>query len=126
MKRGWIALLMIALSLVGGIFDYVYVESNTAAYMSMLSDAEEKMKQNQVLEAESAAKRLEHRFISQSGILDAFNPHGESKSISCDLSVLTVYAGTGETEEFLATAARVGREINALRESKQLRWGNIF
>ena len=88
MKRGWIALAMIALSLVLGGIEYIYVTSNADAYVKMLDDADEKIAHNLVYEAESAAERLDNRFRKQSGIFNIFMYHSEMEHISCDLAML--------------------------------------
>ena len=126
MKRGWIAVIMIALSLAFGGMDYYYVTSNADIYAGMLTEAQEKMEQSEITEAESVAQRLDYRFRSQKGLMNIFMHHSESGGISCDLAMLEMYARTGGTEEFLATAARAKREIMTMKNSKLLRWENIF
>ena len=126
MKRGWIALAMIALSLVLGGIEYIYVTSNADAYVKMLDDADEKIAHNLVYEAESAAERLDNRFRKQSGIFNIFMYHSEMEHISCDLAMLRRYAQTGATADFLATSACAKREILAIRDRKALKWENIF
>ena len=126
MKRGWIAVIMIALSLLLGGTEYIYVTSNADAYLQMLDDADEKMAQNEVYEAQSAAERLDNRFKKQSGMFNIFMFHSEIGHISSDLSMLKSYARTGATEDFLATSACARRKIEAIRDSKQMKWENIF
>ena len=126
MKRGWIALIMIALSLVLGGIEYIYVTSNADAYVQMLDDADEKMAHNQVYEAESVATRLDNRFRKQSGMFNIFMFHSDVGHISSDLAMLRQYARTGAVEDFLATSACARRKIQAIKDSKQLRWENVF
>lgn len=126
MKRGWIAIVMIALSLICGGFEYIYVTGNANVYAGMLDDADDKMEHSLIKDAESVVRRLDHRFKSESGVLNMFMNHGGADNISSDLAMLCRYAQTGDTEEFLATSARAKREILTMRESKRLSWGNIF
>ena len=105
MKRGWIALIMILLSLTLGGIEYIYVTTNADAYVQMLDDADEKIMQNQVYEAQSVAERLDHRFQKQSGLFNVFMYHTEIGHISSDLAMLRRYAQTGSVEDFLATSA---------------------
>lgn len=126
MKRGWIALIMIAVSLLLGGIEYIYVTANADAYIKMLDDADEKMAHSEIYEAESAAQRLDNRFQKQSAVFNIFMYHSEIGHISCDLAMLRRYARTGETAEFLATSACARREILAIRSAKLLRWENIF
>ena len=126
MKRGWIALAMIALSLLLGGIEYYYVTSNADLYVQMLDDADEKMAHTQVYEAESVAQRLDHRFKNQSGMFNIFMYHSEIGHISSDLAMLRRYAQTGSVAEFLATSACAKREIMQIRDLKQLKWENIF
>lgn len=126
MKRGWIALAMIALSLILGGIEYGYVTMNADAYVKMLDDADEKMLHNEVYLAQSAAERLDNRFRKQSGMFNIFMFHSDIGHISSDLAMLKRYAQTGSTEDFLATSACARRKILDIRDSKQMKWGNIF
>lgn len=126
MKRGWIALAMIALSLILGGIEYGYVTMNVDAYVQMLDDADDKMAHNLVYEAQSVAERLDNRFRKQSGIFNVFMYHSEVGHISSDLAMLRRYAQTGSVEEFLATSACAKREILTIRDAKLLKWENIF
>ena len=126
MKRGWIALLMIALSLICGGTEYFYVTSNAGVYIRMLDDADEKMERGQIKDAESAVRRLDHRFGGDLSTLEIFAHHNGADSISGDLAMLCRLAQTGRAEEFLAVSAKAKREISALRDSETLSWGNIF
>lgn len=126
MKRGWIAVCMVALSLLLGGAEYLYVTANADTYIAMLSDADDKIAQNDIIGAESAAKRLRNRFRNQSGVFNIFMYHSEVGDIDSDLAMLEQYARTGTVEEFLATSARAKREIRAIRDAKQLRWDNIL
>ncbi|WP_407383275.1 DUF4363 family protein [Ruminococcus sp.] len=126
MKRGWIALAMIALSLILGGIEYGYVTMNVDAYVQMLDDADDKMTHSLVYEAQSVAERLDNRFRKQSGIFNIFMYHSEVGHISSDLAMLRRYAQTGSVEEFLATSACAKREILTIRDAKLLKWENIF
>lgn len=126
MKRGWIAAVMIALSLLLGWSEYFYVTSNADAYIAMLDDADEKMAHNEIQEAASTAKRLDTRFRKQSGAFNIFMFHSEIGHIASDLAMLEQYAKTGATEDFLATSACARRKIQAIRDSKQMKWENIL
>ena len=126
LKRGWIALIMIALSLIFGGIEYYYVTSNADAYVQMLDDADEKIAHNQVYEAESVAQRLDNRFRKQSGMFNIFMFHSEIGHISSDLAMLRRYAQTGSVEDFLATSACAKRKILEIREAKMLKWENVF
>ena len=118
MKRGWIALGMIALSLILGGIEYFYVTSNVNAYVKIMH--------NQVYEAESVAQKLDHRFSKQSGVFNIFMYHSEIGHIASDLAMLRRYAQTGSVEDFLATSACAKRKILTIKDSKSLKWGNIF
>ncbi len=126
MKRGWIALMMLALSLVLGGIEYYYVTSNADAYLSMLDEADRRMEEHDFIGAESSAKRLSNRFRNQSGMFGVFMYHSEVGDIESDLRMMIRYAGSGDAPEFLATSACARREIQSIRQSKQLKWENIF
>lgn len=126
MKRGWIAAVMTAVSLALGIFEYAYVERNTAYYLAMLDDADEKMKQNQVYDAQSVAERLEHRYKNEIPLYDIFMYHTEVADVSGHLVMLSKYAMAGDTAEFLATSALTRLEIENIRYSRHLKIDNIL
>ena len=126
MKRGWIAVGMIALSLILGAIEYVTVTMSTDLYVQMLDDADEKMAHSEVYAAESVAERLDNRFRKESGMFNIFMYHSEISHISSDLAMLRRYAQTGSAEDFLATSACAKRKILAIRDSKLLKWENIF
>lgn len=126
MKRGWIAGLLIALSLIAGLTEYGYVRASTSMYLSLLDEAQERMASGEVHNAQSTAERLERRFEGQSGMFNIFMYHSEVGHIASDLSRLKEYARTGDASEFLATASCAKTEIEAIREAKSVRWDNIF
>ena len=126
MKRGWLAVCMIALSLLLAGAEYLYVTSAADTYVSMLEEADGKMAQSDIYGAESAAKRLQTRFGRQSGMFNIFMYHSEVGDIANDIAMLVRYAQTGCTEEFLATSARAKRELLSVKYSKQLKWDNLF
>lgn len=126
MKRGWIALAMIALAMLLGGVEYVYVTSNADAYIKMLDDADEKMMHNEVLDAETEAEKLDNRFRKQSGMFNIFMFHSEVGHISSDLAMLREYARTADTEDFLATSACARRKILDIKNAKLMKWENIF
>ena len=61
MKRGWIAVVMIALSLICGGFEYIFVTSNADVYAGMLDDADDKMEHSLIKDAESARPPIQKR-----------------------------------------------------------------
>ncbi len=126
MKRGWIALGMIALALMLGGVEYIYVTSNADAYIKMLDSADEKMMHNEVLDAETEAEKLDNRFRKQSGMFNIFMFHSEVGHISSDLAMLRQYARTADTEDFLATSACARRKIQDIKNAKLMKWENIL
>ena len=126
MKRGWIAVGMIALSLILGGTEYYYVTSNADAYIQMLDEADEQMMHNEVYAAQETAEKLDNRFNKQNGMFNIFMFHSDIGHISSDLAMLERYAQTGDAEDFLATSACAKRKITAIRESKMMKFGNIF
>ena len=126
MKRGWLAVCMIALSLLLAGAEYLYVTSAADTYVSMLEEADGKMAQNDIYGAESAAKRLQTRFGKQSGMFNIFMFHSEVGHISSDLAMLRQYARTADTEDFLATSACARRKIQDIKNAKLMKWENIL
>ena len=126
MKRGWIALGMIALTMLLGGVEYIYVTSNADAYIKMLDSADEKMMHNEVLDAETEAEKLDNRFRKQSGMFNIFMFHSEVGHISSDLAMLKQYARTADTEDFLATSACARRKIQDIKNAKLMKWENIL
>ena len=126
MKRGWIALGMIALSMLLGGIEYIYVTSNADAYIKMLDDADEKMMHNEMFEAQTAAEKLDNRFRKQRGMFNIFMFHSEIGHISSDLAMLKRYAQTADAEDFLATSACAKRKIQEIKNAKLMRWENVF
>ena len=126
MKRGWIALGMLALSLILGGVEYGYVTVNADAYLSMLEEADQRIAERDFVGAESTAKRLSNRFRHQSGMFNIFMYHSEVGNIESDLSRMISYARNGDASEFSATAACARREIRSIRDSKQLKWENVL
>ena len=125
MKRGC-ALGMIALALLLGGVEYIYVTSNADAYIKMLDSADEKMMHNEVLDAETEAEKLDNRFRKQSGMFNIFMFHSEVGHISSDLAMLKQYARTADTEDFLATSACARRKIQDIKNAKLMKWENIL
>lgn len=126
MKRGWIAILMIALSLLTAGIEYLYVTGNAGVYLDMLNEADGDMEQNQVPEAQSVVERLDYRYQKQSKIFDIFMYHSDVNSVGSDLAMLRRYAQVGDTAEFLATSARAKRQILSFSNAKLPTLENIL
>ncbi len=126
MKRGWIAVAMIALSLLIAGSEYLYTTQNAQVYLTMLNDADEKMEQNETEDALSVAERLDTRFSKESKIYEIFTFHSDVLSISTDLAALRRYAQAGDTAQYLATSAQVKRKIIALSNNRVPRIENIL
>ena len=126
MKRGWIAFVMITLTMLLGGIEYIYVTTNADAYIKMLDDADEKMMHNEVLDAQTEAEKLDNRFRKQSGMFNVFMFHSEIGHISSDLAMLKEYARTADTEDFLATSACARRKIQDIKNAKLMKWENIL
>ena len=58
MRRGWIALVMIALSLLLGITEYSYVTSNSNVYLRMLEEADQRINKLDLVREQSLRRRL--------------------------------------------------------------------
>ena len=126
MKRRWIALTMFILCLLLGGIEYLYVNNTTQLYTKMLDDADEKMASNRMDEALSVTERLDYRLQDQSAWLSVFMYHSEVNNVAYDLAKMRRYAQTGDVEDFLATSAKAKREIQDIRDSKTLKWENVF
>lgn len=126
MKRGYIAVILIVLSLIIGGVEYVYVTGTTDALLALLDEADAHMEQNEVYQAHSVAERLDYRFTNSSETLKIFAYHSEVGNISGEIAALRRYAQTGSAAEFLATSAKLKRDISSVKYSKQLKLENIL
>ncbi len=126
MRRGWIALVMVGLSLILGGVEYFTVTSGVDRCIAMLDEADRHIANNEIADAQSTAERLDRRFAGESVLFDIFMYHSEVSTIANDLAMLRRYAETGEISEFLATSAKAKHELIALKNSKQLRLENVF
>ncbi len=126
MKRGWIAVGLIAVSLIIGGVEYLYTASAARIYTEMLNDADACMEDNDAYEAQSITERLDHRFNEDKEILKSFSFHSDINAIGNDLAALRRYAQTGNTADYLALSAQTKRRILALSELRSPRLGNIF
>ena len=126
MKRGWIALILMAISILNGAAEYLYVTTNTEAYIVMLDEADAFIAENRISEAQTTAEKLDYRFSKQSPVFNIFMYHCDVSGIGSDLAMLTRYARTGEVGEFLATSAKARREIMNVHNAKLLNWENLL
>ena len=126
MKRAWIAVGLIALSLILGGVEYLYVTTAANVYTEMLNEADEHMEKNEAYEVQSITERLDHRFNEDAGMLDMVSFHSEINAVSYDLASLRRYAQTGNTADYLALSAQVKRKILTLSDLRSPRLENIF
>lgn len=126
MKRAWIALGLIALSLIIGGVDYLYTATASKIYTDMLTQADAHMEKNEAYEAQSVTERLDHRFGEDRQVLHIFSFHSEINAIGSDLAAMRRYAQTGNTADYLAASAQARRKITALSEMRTPRLGNIL
>lgn len=126
MKRGWIALGLIALSLILGAVDALYTHAVAEKYTAMLNEADAHMERSEIAEAQSVTERLDHRFGEDKGVLHIFSFHSDVNAVGNDLAALRRYAQTGSAADFLAQSAQAKRRILALAELREPRTGNIL
>ena len=126
MKRAWIALGLIAVSLAIGGIDYLYTATAAGVYSEMLSEADAHMEKNEAYEAQSVTERLDHRFSEDMRVLQIFSFHSDVNVISNDLAAMRRFSQTGNTADYLATSAQARRRISALYEVKAPKPGNIL
>ena len=126
MKRGWIALGLIAAALVLSGAEYLFTASAAHTYTQMLNEADACMESGDTEGAQSLAERLDHRFNEDKGILHIFSFHSDINAIGGDLAVLRRYAQNDSLADFLATSAQAKRRILTLRELRVPRLGNIL
>lgn len=126
MKRGWIALGLIALSLIIGGAEYLYTTNAAKIYTEMLNEADAHMEHNEAYEAQSVTERLDHRFNEDKNILDTFSFHSDINAIANDLGALRRFSQTGNTADFLALSAQTKRRIITLSELRIPRLENIL
>ena len=126
MNRAWIALGLIAASLIVGGIDYIYTATATKIYTEMLSEADEHMEKNEAYEAQSLTERLDHRFNEDKRIMQIFSFHSEIDAVDYDLAAMKRFAQTGNTADYLATSAQAKRRILSLYELRTPKLGNIL
>lgn len=126
MKRAWIAIGLIVLSLILGGAEYLYAATAAKVYTEMLNEADEHMERNEAYEVQSITERLDHRFGEDAGLFDMLSFHSEINAISYDLASLRRYAQTGNTADYLALSAQVKRKILTLADIRSPRLENIL
>ena len=126
MKRAWIALGLILVSLLIGGIDYLYAAGASDIYTDMLNKADAHIEKNEAYEAQSVTERLDHRYNEDKRILHIFSFHSDINAIGNDLAALRRYAQTGNTADYLATSAQTKRRILSLYELRAPKLGNIL
>ena len=126
MKRAWIAIGLIAASLVLGGVEYLYTANAAQIYTDLLNQADAHMEHNEAYEAQSVTERLDHRFSKDAGVLHIFNFHSDVNAVANDLAALRRYAMTGSIPEYLAVSAQAKRRILTLFDIRAPRLGNIL
>ena len=126
MKRGWIAIGLIAAAMILGGMEYLYLHSAADKYLSMLDEADAHMEQNEAFEAQSVTERLEHRFGGDKRVLHIFAFHSDINALSDDLAAMRRYARTGNTADYLAQSAQLRSRIQALRDLRSPKPENVL
>lgn len=126
MKRGWIAVGLIAASLLLGGTEWLYHHTAAHIYVEMLNEADEAIAQNEAYKAQSVTQRLCHRFDEDKTLFRVLCFHSEINTIDAELAALTQYARTGSTADFLAQSAQTKRRITALAQQCAPRLENIL
>ena len=117
MKRAWIALGLIAASLIIGGIDYIYTATAAKIYTDMLTEGDAHMEQNEAYEAQSLTERLDHRFNEDRQILHIFSFHSDVNVISNDLAAMRRFSQTGNTADYLATSAQAREDPRPQRDA---------
>jgi len=126
MKRFWIALAMLAIVIIAGVAEYLYINANVGILVDLLNEADESIEQQDMYAAQDIAERLDTRFSNNARIFDIFMFHSEVTEIGKGLAALRRYSQTGEVSEFLATSARIKRELISMKNSRVPRLENIL
>lgn len=126
MKRAWVAIGLIAASLILSGVEYLYLNTTAGIYTEMLNEADACIEQNEAYKAQSLTERLDHRFSEDKSIMHIFSFHSDVNALGSDLAALRRYAQTGNTADFLAVSAQAKRRILAIAELRAPRPENIL
>ena len=126
MKRGWIALGLIAAVIALSGLEYLFTANAAHIYTEILNEADACMESGDSQGALSLTERLDHRFGEDKNVLHIFSFHSDINTIGGDLAALRRYAQSGSIPEYLAVSAQTKRRIFALLELRTPRLGNIL
>ena len=114
MKRGVIAVILLVICFITAGIQYVYVTSNTSMFVKMIEEADEYIENDDILSAQDAAYRLDHRYQETEQTLNIFIYHANTDAIARDIAMMRRYTQTSNSSDFLAASAACKRALMCL------------
>ncbi len=126
MKRIWIAIAFLSLSLIFAITEFVLVSNNCKKYTEQIKEAERYISDKEFSGAVNICKNVEKDWEKSKKDLNIFLIHTYSDDISESIAKLLEYAENKNIEGFLSQAGKTKRQLLHIKQSELPNLENIM
>lgn len=127
MKRIYIAIIILAISVAGGILETVSIRQNSEKYIKYVEDIERKIDNGDVKNAAILCKKADKEFKDLSeNYMFYYYAHKNLEEIESNLSSMYAYLKNKEIHDFDATAAITKKKLESIRDTGKVNFKNIL
>ncbi len=126
MKRIWVAVLLLLISLCFSVSEFFAVKYNFEKHVQMLDKAEYYFSQKEFTKSYEQCKKLQSSWAKSEKLLNIFLVHKQVDDIAQDLMTLKKYAEFKDEKSFFLTTGKTKRQLLSMKESELPDYQNIL
>ncbi len=127
MKRIYIAIALLAISIASGVFETVSVTQNSQKYIDYIDEINKKIDDKEVKNAAVLCKKADEEFEDMSkNYMFYYYMHKNLEEIESNLSSMYEYLRNDEVHDYYATSAITRRKLESMRDTGSVNLQNIL
>ena len=126
MKRLWVAISLLAISLIFATFEYIMVLRNYEKFTPVLVKAEEYCSKEEFSKAFDTIEKAQLSWDKKSKVLNSLIDHTHTENINESFFQLLESAQKQESVEFLSICNKTKRQLLSMKESELPSFDNIM
>lgn len=126
MKRIYIAIAFIILTVSFAVFESYYISKQTDDMIRKIEETDNSVKENNFDAAYNTISRIQEKWEEKSWIIEIMLLHDSSDSINQNLSELSIYAKLENKDSYFPKSVSIKKQLTVLKESELLSLENIL
>lgn len=127
MRRIYIAIALLAISIAAGVFETVNVSQGSQKYIDYIDEINKKIDDDEVKNAAVLCKKADEEFMDMSeNYMFYYYMHKNLEEIESNLSSMYEYLRNDEVHDYYAAAAITKRKLESMRDTGSVNLQNIL